>query len=169
MNPLKSLWEPTKQTEQHWRSAIREESLKWEEGGEEDRVVTVTDPDDGFVSWNLNIPKGPACDDSETFTVPEGEGQWLTSSHDEPMELPTSVPWPPPQLHGPAEKNCPLHYIATSFSGAPSYDDEGSDGDWKPWAAEIVKERSVRVHSCFGLVVYLQRSPEWAKTPFSRR
>jgi len=57
MNPLKSLWEPTKQTEQHWRSAIREESLKWEEGGEEDRVVTVTDPDDGFVSWNLNIRK----------------------------------------------------------------------------------------------------------------
>ena len=46
------------------------------------------------------------------------------------------------------------------------YDDDVSDGDEDTWAAEIVKERAVRVHTCFGLVCYLQRPLEWAKTTY---
>ena len=32
-----------------------------------------------------------------------------------------------------------------------------------PRAAEVVNERAVRIHTCFGLVCYLQKPREWNK------
>jgi hypothetical protein len=141
-----SLWEPTRQTEEYWRRQLREESREWEEAGGEHRFVMAEDGE----SIAGVVPRIISEKESETFAVPDDMAKyWAAASHEEPMALPASVELEPARLED-----------------APQYDNDVSDANEDAWAAEIVKERAVRIHTGFGLICYLQPRLEWAKTTY---
>jgi hypothetical protein len=127
---MKSLWEPTRQTEEYWRGVLREESLNWE------------------LSYAHLLPpvlggSGLKFTGTQTFTVPGGEGEWLTSSHsDESMKLPESVVWDSNRLEA-----------------APQFDHDAGEAaiaSEDHWVEQRVKEghRREELRSCPGKWVF---------------
>ena len=147
-----SLWEPTKQTETFWRRQIQREVSDWHYEHMEDKTEWVPDSEDPTLGdWKFVIP--PAIEDgtSDTFSAPDGKGEWLNQHSNDPSDLPASVPWDHPG----------------TLKTVPQYDNDVSDANEDAWAAETVKELDelavLRNRTCFGLTVYLQGPLEWRK------